>query len=63
VLNFNLHRPRYVVVPPGVWHCLRNVSPARDAAYIVLNDTEYRYDAPDDWTLAKDAAEIPVSLD
>lgn len=63
VLNCNLHRPRYLVVPPGVWHGLKNVSRSEDASYIVINDTEYRYDAPDDWTLARGAPDIPVSLD
>lgn len=63
VLNFNLHRPRYVIVPPGVWHSLKNGNPAEDAAYIVLNDIVYKYEAPDDWTLVKDAPEIPISLD
>lgn len=63
VLNFNLHRPRYIDVPPGVWHSLKNVSPSEEAAYIVVNDIVYEYDEPDDWTLTKDAPEIPVSLD
>ncbi|MEO1161249.1 MAG: hypothetical protein AAFW74_12485 [Pseudomonadota bacterium] len=63
VQNFNLHRPRYLIAPPGVWHSLRNMDLAAEAAYIVLNDIAYEYDSPDDWTLAKGAPEIPVSLD
>lgn len=61
--NFNLHRPRYLVVPTGVWHALRNTNPAEPASYVVINDVVYDYEAPDDWTLAPGAPEIPVSLD
>lgn len=63
VLDFNLHRPRYVFVPPGVWHSVKNADQANEAAYLVCNDTLFDYEAPDDWTLAAGAAEIPVSLD
>lgn len=59
-INFNLHRPRYVLVPQGVWHALRNASPAEPASDVVINDLVYEYEDPDDWTLAP---EIPVSLD
>ncbi len=62
-LNFNLHRPRYLVVPPGVWHALRNTNLAEPSSYVVINDVVYDYEAPDDWTLAPGAKEIPVSLD
>jgi dTDP-4-dehydrorhamnose 3,5-epimerase len=60
--TFHLQRPRYVFVPPGVWHALRNVGP-EEAAYLVLNDTVYDYARPDDWKLPADAPDIPVSLD
>lgn len=62
-LNFNLHRPRYIIVPPGVWHALRNTNTADAASYVVINDVVYDYETPDDWTLAPGAPEIPVSLD
>ena len=62
-LNFNLHRPRYLVVPVGVWHALRNTNPADAASYVVINDAVYDYETPDDWTLAPGTPEIPVSLD
>jgi dTDP-4-dehydrorhamnose 3,5-epimerase len=62
VSTFHIQRPRYVYVPPGVWHALRNVGPD-EGAYLVLNDTEYNYENPDDWTLPPGAEEIPVRLD
>ena len=60
-MNFNLARPRYVHIPTGVWHCLKNVGP-EEAVYVVLNDLPYEYDAPDDWVLAADSPEIPFSI-
>jgi dTDP-4-dehydrorhamnose 3,5-epimerase len=62
VVNASIMRPTYVVVPPGVWHALRN--PTHEAAaYVVFNDQPYVYDAPDDWILPVGADAIPCSLD
>ncbi len=60
-LNFNLHRPRYLIIPQGVWHSLRNIGP-EEAVYIVLNDLPYEYENPDDWTLAPDSPALPANL-
>jgi len=60
-INFNLHRPRYLHVPPGVWHCLRNIGP-EEAIYVVMNDLPYDYEHPDDWTLAPDSSAIPDGI-
>ena len=62
VATFNLLRPRYIHVPPGVWHALRNAG-HDEAAYIVLNDVPYDYAKPDDWVLPPGAGAIPVRLD
>jgi dTDP-4-dehydrorhamnose 3,5-epimerase len=59
---FNLHRPRYVFIPPGIWHALKNVG-TDEAAYVVVNDRPYDYADPDDWLLPAGAADIPVNLD
>jgi len=61
VQTFHLQRPRYVCVPTGVWHALRNIG-HEEAQYIVLNDLPYEYEHPDDWTLPAGAPAIPVSL-
>lgn len=60
-MNFDPRRPRYVHIPTGVWHCLKNVG-AADAVYVVLNDLPYEYEAPDDWVLAADSPDIPFSI-
>jgi dTDP-4-dehydrorhamnose 3,5-epimerase len=62
VINFHISRPRYVYIPPGVWHSLRNIS-NEEAVYIVLNDVEFYYSNPDDWLLPPGSSAIPVNLD
>ncbi len=62
VQDFDLLRPRYAVIPPGVWHALRNLTTS-EAAYVVLNDVAFDYAEPDDWAPADGNAAIPVSLD
>ncbi len=62
VLNFNLARPRYIYIPPGVWHALRNIG-SEEAHYIVLNDRPFDYANPDDWLLPPGSEAIPVKLD
>jgi dTDP-4-dehydrorhamnose 3,5-epimerase len=59
---FNLHRPRYLFIPPGVWHALKNVG-SEEAAYIVVNDCVFDYANPDDWLLPAGAPQIPVDMD
>jgi len=60
-MNFNLHRPRYLHIPPGVWHSLKNIG-TDEAVYIVLNDVPFEYENPDDWTLAPDSPALPSGL-
>lgn len=62
VATFNPLRPRYIYIPTGVWHALRNIGPD-EAAYIVLNDQPFHYGDPDDWVLPADMGTIPVNLD
>jgi dTDP-4-dehydrorhamnose 3,5-epimerase len=62
VTNFNLVRPRYVYIPPGVWHSLKNIGPD-EAVYVVINDVAFDYEKPDDWVLPAGADAIPVRLD
>lgn len=58
---FNLHRPRFIEIPSGVWHGLKNVG-SDEAAYIVVNDVLFDYADPDDWILPAGAPQIPVDL-
>ena len=55
-------RPGLVVVPPGVWHGVQNIS---DTPGLLLNlvDRAYTYEDPDHWRLPADTSEIPYSFD
>ena len=60
-ITFNLHRPRYLHIPTGVWHSLKNIGDT-EAVYIVLNDLQFEYDNPDDYVLEPDSPRIPFTL-
>ncbi|MCW8132536.1 MAG: dTDP-4-dehydrorhamnose 3,5-epimerase family protein [Planctomycetota bacterium] len=60
--TFNLHRPRYVLVPVGVWHAIHNFG-QEEAAYIVLNDLPFDYEHPDDWLLPAGSSPLPGMCD
>lgn len=62
VVNAGILRPTFFVVPPGVWHALRNPT-NESASYVVFNDQPYIHDNPDDWILPIDSEVIPCSLD
>ncbi len=61
VIRMGAMRPVLVVVPPGVWHALRNES-GQPAGYINLTDQLYQHASPDNWRLAPGAAGIPDIL-
>ena len=61
VVRIGAVRPVMIVVPPGVWHGLRNES-GEPAGYINIIDVMYDYAKPDNWRLAPGAAEIPDIL-
>ena len=54
-------RPVMVVVPPGVWHALRNLSGA-PAGYLNLTDELYAHQDPDNWRAAAGSVELPDIL-
>jgi dTDP-4-dehydrorhamnose 3,5-epimerase len=61
VVRIGAIRPVMVIVPPGVWHGLRNES-GEAAGYINIIDECYDYAKPDNWRLAPRAQEIPDIL-
>jgi len=61
IFRIGAMRPLMVIIPPGVWHGLRNES-GEPAGYINVVDELYDYENPDNWRLLPHAAEIPDIL-
>jgi dTDP-4-dehydrorhamnose 3,5-epimerase len=51
----------FVVVPPGVWHGLRNETGA-PAAFLNYFDTPYSHEDPDNWRFPHDSVNPPCPL-
>jgi dTDP-4-dehydrorhamnose 3,5-epimerase len=54
-------RPALIVVPPQVWHGIRNIG-AGSALVLNLVDQAYQYDDPDHWRVPYDSPHIPFSF-
>jgi dTDP-4-dehydrorhamnose 3,5-epimerase len=54
-------RPALIVVPPGVWHGVQNIS-HEPAALLNIVDRAYTYEDPDHWRLPWDTEKIPYSF-
>ena len=61
VIRLGALRPLMVVVPPGVWHALRNESGA-PAGYLNFTDQLYQHDNPDNWRLSPGDSNAPSIL-
>jgi dTDP-4-dehydrorhamnose 3,5-epimerase len=61
VIRLGAMRPILVIVPPGVWHALRNES-GEPAGYINVADQLYDYENPDNWRLQPDSSGVPPIL-
>jgi dTDP-4-dehydrorhamnose 3,5-epimerase len=61
IVRIGAIRPVMVIVPPGVWHGLRNESGA-PAGYLNMIDALYQHDRPDNWRLPPRSSEIPDIL-
>ena len=61
IVRIGAIRPVMVIVPPGVWHALRNESGV-PAGYLNIIDELYDHAKPDNWRLAPRSAEIPDIL-
>jgi len=61
VFRYGTARPGLVVIPPGIWHGVQNIS---DMPALLLNlvDKAYQYDDPDHWRLPPDTDRIPYSF-
>jgi dTDP-4-dehydrorhamnose 3,5-epimerase len=59
--RLSLARPTLIIVPPGVWHGVQNIS--TEQSYLInLVDRAYAYDDPDHWRLPFDTQQIPYSF-
>lgn len=61
VIRIGAMRPVMVIVPPQVWHAMRNESGV-PAGYLNVVDRLYEHAAPDNWRLRPGAPEIPDIL-
>ena len=61
VIRMGALRPVLAIVPPGVWHALRNES-GSPAGYLNVIDQLYDHENPDNWRLPKDCAGVPDIL-
>ena len=60
-IRFGAICPVLVVVPPGVWHGLRNESGV-PAAYLNVTDRLYDHENPDNWRITPGTTDIPDVL-
>lgn len=61
IIRFGGLHPVLVIVPPGVWHALRNEG-GEPAGYINVFDQLYDYEHPDNWRLDAASPGIPDIL-
>lgn len=59
--QFGLIRPALVIVPPGIWHAVQNVT-STPSALINLVDHAYAYDDPDHWRLPIETDLVPYKF-
>jgi len=60
--RFGSVRPALLIVPPGVYHGVRNISP-EPALLLNLVSKAYRYEDPDHWRLPPDTDKIPYRFE
>jgi dTDP-4-dehydrorhamnose 3,5-epimerase len=61
IVRLGALRPVIAIVPPGVWHGLRNES-GQPAGYLNVIDRAYDYSKPDNWRLSPGMPGVPDIL-
>jgi dTDP-4-dehydrorhamnose 3,5-epimerase len=61
IVRMGSARPVMVIVPPGVWHALRNES-GRPAGYVNVIDRSFDHADPDNWRAAPGDVHFPDIL-
>lgn len=59
--RFGAGRPGLVVIPPKVWHAVKNIGQEK-ALLINMVDHAYCYEDPDHWRVPHDTVHIPYAL-
>ena len=54
-------RPAVIVVPPGIWHAVRNIGD-HPAVYLNVVDVAYDYEDPDHFRIPIDSPLIPFTI-
>ena len=60
-LHFGEHNRAHLVIPPGVWHAVKNVG-STDAVFVNCPTKPYNHEDPDKWALPRDSDQIPYSF-
>ena len=55
-------RPALLIVPPGVWHGVQNLSARASCAFLNLFDRPYHHGDPDEWRLPQANDLIPYAF-
>ena len=61
VTRLSILRPQLVIVPPRVWHGVKNVG-AEPACLMNMVDIAYQYEGPDHYRLPPDSPAIPFDI-
>jgi dTDP-4-dehydrorhamnose 3,5-epimerase len=57
-LHFSEHNRGNLVIPPGLWHAVKNVG-TDDAIFVNCPTKPYNHEDPDKWALPSDSDQIP----
>jgi dTDP-4-dehydrorhamnose 3,5-epimerase len=60
-LHFGEHNRAHLVIPPCVWHAVKNVG-STDAVFVNCPTKPYNHEDPDKWALPRDSDQIPYSF-
>jgi dTDP-4-dehydrorhamnose 3,5-epimerase len=60
-LHFSEHNRGVLVIPPGVWHAVKNVGTS-DSMMVNCPTSPYKHEDPDKWALPPDSDLIPYTF-
>ena len=60
-LHFGDHNRAHLVIPPGIWHAMKNVG-TTDVIFVNCPTKPYNHEDPDKWSLPRDSGQIPYTF-